>query len=182
MGINFKIHISSESMGMSNVKQEVDWMIHSPISGDSLEDCLTDYTRTESGLQVGDKHDGTQRTLVESCGEYLLICLKRFSFQQSSKSFTKERRSVAVPHTFNLSTVLEDGRSEAYELIGAIVHIGRGLESGHYVAYSRVDGAWLEMNDEVVKVVQQSELDKTLEEQAYILLYRHAVAQEDSNE
>eukprot|EP00960_Hanusia_phi_P033524 750497-Hanusia_phi.AAC.1 len=180
MGINFKIHISSESMGMRNVKEEVDWMIHSPISGDTLEDCLTAYTRTESGLLVGDKNDGTQKTLVESCGEYLLICLKRFSFQQSSKSFTKERRSVSVPHSFDASAILEDGRSQPYELVGAIVHIGRGLESGHYVAYSRVDGNWLEINDEVVTIVETSELNKTLDEQAYILLYRQAHVKEVS--
>lgn len=47
-----------------------------------------------------------------------------------------------------------------YELTGAIIHLGSNINSGHYVAYIKIDGKWVLFNDSKVAVVDKPVLEK----------------------
>lgn len=60
-----------------------------------------------------------------------------------------------------------------------IFHIGKKIEFGHYMYYSRIDrGRWAEMNDRVVREFQLDEEEQPFELQMkaektpYILVYK----------
>ena len=45
-----------------------------------------------------------------------------------------------------------DEGSANYQLLGFIVHLGASTHSGHYVAYVRRDGKWIQFNDRKVAI------------------------------
>ena len=57
-----------------------------------------------------------------------------------------------------------------YDLVGVIVHQGRGINSGHYTSYclNPTLGGWSHCNDARVKRATVEEVNKA---QAYILIY-----------
>lgn len=59
---------------------------------------------------------------------------------------------------------------EKYELIGVIVHKGKEIQKGHYVAFVQDSyGNWLLCDDKDIKPVTQNIV---LDQQAYLLIYR----------
>jgi len=54
-----------------------------------------------------------------------------------------------------------------YVVHGAIVHLGKSVHCGHYVYYSRHNGAWILFNDRKV-----AKTDEPLIGKAYILILR----------
>lgn len=62
---------------------------------------------------------------------------------------------------------LENPSSIPYSLSAVIVHKG-GIESGHYVSYSREGTDWFLFDDSKVVLVNESEV---LNAEAYLLLY-----------
>jgi ubiquitin carboxyl-terminal hydrolase 22/27/51 len=62
---------------------------------------------------------------------------------------------------------LEQKRSLHYALSAVIVHKG-GIESGHYVSYSREGEDWFLFDDSKVVLVSEAEV---LSAEAYLLLY-----------
>jgi ubiquitin carboxyl-terminal hydrolase 5/13 len=51
--------------------------------------------------------------------------------------------------------------------LGAIVHLGRSMDCGHYVCYSKVNGDWIYFNDEKVAKSNNPLIGK-----AYILIFK----------
>lgn len=45
-----------------------------------------------------------------------------------------------------------------YDLTGIVVHVGSGLSFGHYYAFARSRGKWINFNDTSVKVVEDNEI------------------------
>ena len=62
-----------------------------------------------------------------------------------------------------------------YDLVGVIVHEGRGINSGHYVSlcYNPVISSWILCNDARVSVSTEANV---LQSQAYVLFYAHREA------
>ena len=55
-----------------------------------------------------------------------------------------------------------------YRLISMIIHTGRWLDSGHYLAYFKEDDDWKEANDRYIRTV---DWDIVKEKQAFVLFY-----------
>ena len=56
--------------------------------------------------------------------------------------------------------------SSKYRLKAVVIHLGRSVHSGHYVAYIRTDKGWVLFNDERVTLSTNPVLGK-----GYIYLY-----------
>ena len=61
-----------------------------------------------------------------------------------------------------------NGPQYSYRLTGMIVHKGRSIASGHYIAYVIIDGSWYEATDRTVTEVSWQTMRKL---QAYMLFY-----------
>lgn len=75
------------------------------------------------------------------------------------------------------SRFIRDGRAvlqiRRYELVATVSHIGKDPSGGHYTADARQeDGRWLRFDDSTVSVVS---LNRVLNDQAYLLLYKRVV-------
>jgi ubiquitin carboxyl-terminal hydrolase 3 len=63
-----------------------------------------------------------------------------------------------------------DGSSIIYELYAAIVHLGSGPSSGHYVAYAKgTSGEWYIFNDVHITATSAEDMAR---QHVYILFYR----------
>ena len=96
---------------------------------------------------------------VEEYPALLMIQLKRFNYGQ------KDGRGLNV-----LETIKVDESDETYHLVGAGIHRGDTLSSGHYVTVVRYENEnWL-INDDKVKSLAKESANKAFSE-AYFLIY-----------
>lgn len=75
----------------------------------------------------------------------------------------------------------DDAGSFVYDLVGVIVHEGRGINSGHYVSYcyNASVGSWIHCNDARVSVASEQTV---LQAQGYVLFYAHREATSHVNQ
>lgn len=103
---------------------------------------------------------GEGRQFVQSPQE-LLLTIKRFGASMEGNGF-----KIATPLAVNQTLVLPpEATSEntpiAYELDAFNVHSG-GFGGGHYIAYRKINGQWIEANDSFVRFVSNQEVDQIL--------------------
>lgn len=95
---------------------------------------LLDYKCSDCG-----KSKCVKRTRIRAKGSILIMHINRFSNRGGSI-----RKELA---TKSILREIDD-----FELVGMVFHIGKTMENGHYVYYSRVNRTrWAEMNDTVVR-------------------------------
>jgi hypothetical protein len=102
---------------------------------------------------------GERRKFTQTPDEFLLT-IKRFGMRQGTGykvlSQINIERTVVLP-----AIATAAGSPIAYALDGFIVH-GGGYGVGHYVAYKKIDGQWVECNDSRVRFVTTDEIDRIL--------------------
>ncbi|KAG7703454.1 hypothetical protein KL950_004682 [Ogataea haglerorum] len=147
----------------------------------SLENSIRDFFSPE--LLKTDKKDKSGYTCenckkttnaikistIERAPETLTIHLKRFRFNGSSSM--KVKANVTYPETLDLSEYTTSMNSPTkYKLSSVIVHQGRSVSSGHYVAHCRQpDGSWATYDDEFINKIKAR--DALSDESAYVLFY-----------
>ena len=101
--------------------------------------------------------------------ETLLVHLKKFRFNGTSSS--KMKQAVSYPMFLDLTEYCDDKDLPVkYQLLSVVVHEGRSLSSGHYIAHCKQpDGTWATYDDEYINKI--SERDVLKEPNAYYLLY-----------
>ncbi|CAI4049676.1 ubiquitin-specific protease UBP10 SKDI_14G1400 [Saccharomyces kudriavzevii IFO 1802] len=101
--------------------------------------------------------------------ETLLVHLKKFRFNGTSSS--KMKQAVSYPMFLDLTEYCDDKDLPVkYQLLSVVVHEGRSLSSGHYIAHCKQpDGNWATYDDEYINKI--SERDVLKEPNAYYLLY-----------
>lgn len=101
--------------------------------------------------------------------ETLLVHLKKFRFNGTSSS--KMKQAVSYPMFLDLTEYCESKDLPVkYQLLSVVVHEGRSLSSGHYIAHCKQpDGSWATYDDEYINII--SERDVLKEPDAYYLLY-----------
>ncbi|CAI4035932.1 hypothetical protein SMKI_14G1410 [Saccharomyces mikatae IFO 1815] len=101
--------------------------------------------------------------------ETLLVHLKKFRFNGTSSS--KMKQAVSYPMFLDLTEYCENKDLPVkYQLLSVVVHEGRSLSSGHYIAHCKQpDGSWATYDDEYINKI--SERDVLKETNAYYLLY-----------
>ncbi|CAM9963484.1 unnamed protein product, partial [Pylaiella littoralis] len=137
----------------------------------SLHEALERFTATETLGSGNEWACGGCQKLVEaekslSPPNALVFQLKRFGFTNTAN---KIKHHVLFGNKLKLE-VSGPERSAAYDLTGVVVHAGKSMSRGHYVAYVRSSaGCWAKMNDEVVTKVRL--LKTVLRDEAYVLFY-----------
>ncbi|EDO15964.1 hypothetical protein Kpol_1044p24 [Vanderwaltozyma polyspora DSM 70294] len=112
--------------------------------------------------------------------ETLLVHLKKFRFNGQSSS--KMKQAVAYPMFLDLTEYCEDPEKGEklpvkYQLISVVVHEGRSLSSGHYIAHCRQpDGSWAIYDDEYINKISERNVLK--EPNAYYLIYTRLTPKE----
>ncbi|QPG73586.1 hypothetical protein FOA43_000898 [Brettanomyces nanus] len=106
---------------------------------------------------------------IERAPETLAIHLKRFRFNGTSSM--KVKAKVAYPEVLDLSEYTTSMKTPTrYKLIAVILHQGRSVSSGHYIAHCRQpDGTWATYDDEYVNRIKPAEA--LSDPSAYVLFY-----------
>ena len=78
---------------------------------------------------------------INSTSDILLFSLNRFN-----GDLTKNCADISITDNISLN-------KESFELIGYIVHRGKGLDFGHYVYYIKGIDTWIRANDDTVEGV-----------------------------
>lgn len=106
---------------------------------------------------------------ISRAPETLTVHLKRFRFNGTSSM--KVKATVSYPDVLDLSDYTTTRETPVrYRLIAVILHEGRSVSSGHYVAHCRQpDGTWATYDDEIVQKIKPR---RALNDpSAYVLIY-----------
>jgi ubiquitin carboxyl-terminal hydrolase 10 len=110
---------------------------------------------------------------INQAPEYLAVHIKRFKFQGSSSQKLKDTMKYPLELSLTKYSVL--GEPIMYKLISVIVHEGRTVSSGHYVALCRQpNNTWAEYDDEIVRKVPEKTALR--QNSAYMLVYSRLTA------
>jgi ubiquitin carboxyl-terminal hydrolase 10 len=112
---------------------------------------------------------------IDRAPETLLVHLKRFRFNGSSSS--KVKQGVSYPSMLDLSQYTTNDDNVLYELISVVVHEGRSVSSGHYIAHCRQpDGTWATHDDEYINAITEKQALR--DPSAYYLVYTRLTSKE----
>lgn len=152
-----------------------------PLQKYSIEKAVKEFFASE--LIKTDKKDPSSGYVCENCKqrtnaikvstidrapETLTIHLKRFKFNGNSSS--KMKQPVSYPKFLDLSQFLSHNEATKYQLTSVVVHEGRSILSGHYVAHClQPDGTWADYDDEYINKMTEREALKN--PSAYFLVY-----------
>eukprot|EP00611_Tribonema_gayanum_P008097 TRINITY_DN1755_c0_g1_i3.p1 TRINITY_DN1755_c0_g1~~TRINITY_DN1755_c0_g1_i3.p1 ORF type:complete len:382 (-),score=116.33 TRINITY_DN1755_c0_g1_i3:143-1246(-) len=138
----------------------------------SVTACLRNFSRTETltgrnkffcetccALQEAEK-----RMCLRRLPRVLTLHLKRFKYMEQIQNFSKLSHRVVFPLELRMPNMARDSAADAdgilYHLFAVVVHIGRGLNHGHYVAVVKSQGRWMLFDDDLVEVVDEAVLHK----------------------
>ena len=111
---------------------------------------------------------------VPGLGEkgYLIIQLKRFEYNESTKTSVKIETPVIFPEKLTLKSEESQNKKESFQLYGVISQTG-GVDGGHYIAVvkDKISGKWFEANDNRVKKLRVTQVLKNYKNTGYILFY-----------
>jgi len=125
------------------------------------------------------KVDAVKRECFESLGNVLIFHLCRAYYNVQSGKREKLQNKLGFPLTLRMDSFVlnadddddDDGDGElVYDLVAALVHSGRSMNRGHYIAYCRHKETerWLKFDDVRVTVTTEK---KVLESNVYLLFY-----------
>jgi ubiquitin C-terminal hydrolase len=151
----------------------------------SLYDCLDNYF-IETQLDddnyymcnfCGIKNKAYNKSIIWKLPKILIIQLKRFNYNISTNSFTKNTASVNYPINLIMKKYISfksiNRKLYNYSLGAINIHKGssKTIESGHYISIikNKLNGNWNIYNDE--SNVTTIESDKLQTNDAYILFY-----------
>ena len=101
----------------------------------------------------------------------MLVVLKRFDYDDYANRI-KINTPIAVPLTIELpAEAVKTHQRVTYELDGFVQHIGERGSSGHYVAYSNINGKWIKYNDKIAAELSLAQIQIALQN-PYFLHYR----------
>ena len=155
-------------------KDTCTWQSHPPpesgtdvsmmIKPGKLQELLKDFEAPED-LNAGDDYrcqrcrGMVQKMLhVHPLGQALLLHLKRFEYKQG--------RGYKLNHYVSFPRMLQVG-SARFEFTAMVAHIGKTINSGHYVAYVQSSKIWC-CDDTSVVEVPWHEVEN---QEAYLLAY-----------
>jgi len=143
---------------------------------DSLRECLAEFTKSErlGGSECWtcphclEPVEALKKLELWKVPPVLIIHLKRFYCEREAMG--KLNKSISYP----LSNLMLDQftgkpqiRLPGYNLIAKINHIG-SITSGHYTAQTRLNGVWLDCDDDHCTIIDSSSLQSA---STYVLLY-----------
>jgi len=104
--------------------------------------------------------------------EYLFINLERFAPNGANpKKPTKFTNPIEIPEQLDAKLLKKDSSDQKYELSSFIVHIGKTINGGHYIAYRKVKDQWVKCNDGYMSYPSKEEMLDAAKD-SYICFYK----------
>lgn len=101
------------------------------------------------------------KEVIQVWPKVLIVQLNRTDQEVKNESF------IVYPHVLTFGELIVKG-SINYRLYSVVIHAGKDVKSGHYMAFCKVQGEWFKFNDENVKAVSESSV---IVDNATILFY-----------
>lgn len=159
----------------------------------SVTSCLRNFSATET-LDAEDKfscdtcgclQEAQKRIKIKQLPKVLCLHLKRFKYVEDMQRLKKLMYRVVFPFELKLCNTSEgcDAADSVYNLFAVVVHIGSGMNHGHYVALVKSHDNWLFFDDETVEPIPESVVRTTFGstqeysshmDHGYILMYEQA--------
>ncbi|KAI0223865.1 hypothetical protein L0F63_001993, partial [Massospora cicadina] len=136
----------------------------------SVSSCLRQFSANEmlcgrnkyfcdvcNNLQEAEK-----RMRIKKVPNVLALHLKRFKYQERLQRFVKLPYRVVFPMDLRLFNTTNDSEDtdRLYSLFAIVVHIGSGLNHGHYISVVKSGSCWLLFDDETVERIDEEDLSK----------------------
>lgn len=167
------------SLGLNKRKMPDDE--NAPATRYTMEKSIRDFFGTET-IKI-DKNDAssgyycekckkrtvaTKKSTIEKSPETLMVHLKRFKF--NGNSLSKVKQPIVYLKYLDLGPYTSHNEASKYQLMSVIVHEGRSILSGHYIAHClQPDGSWSTYDDEYInKIDERAALS---DPSAYCLVY-----------
>lgn len=110
----------------------------------------------------------TKKSTLEKSPETLMVHLKRFKF--NGNSLSKVKQPIIYLKYLDLGPYTSNHEDPKYQLMSVIVHEGRSILSGHYIAHClQPDGTWSTYDDEYINKID--ERGALSDPSAYCLVY-----------
>lgn len=167
----------------------------------TIQDALSHISQPQA-VQVGpsDSSEASQQVLIEALPPVLVLHLKRFLYDTTTRGVVKIGKSVQftpeleIPLDIMAPAARRPAQPARYTLYGVLYHHGVSAGGGHYtlhVLHPNRDGsarrsgnssgeAWLHIDDETVSAVRHDDVfgghdnDRADDRCAYLLFYRRA--------
>ncbi|KAI6048066.1 hypothetical protein EDC04DRAFT_50566 [Pisolithus marmoratus] len=154
----------------------------------SVTACLRQFSASEMLCQRNkffcdaccDLQEAEKRMKIKQLPNVLALHLKRFKYQEDVQKYIKLTYRVAFPIELRLFNTIDDvpNCDRLYKLFAIVVHIGSGLNHGHYVSIIKTMDTWLVFDDDAVDTIKESDIPKYFGESnsgsAYVLYYQAA--------
>ena len=97
------------------------------------------------------KFDAKRTCIITKCPDILIIQLKRFEYNISTRNRIKLTDPIDIPETIDISPYVlenenEPHKSHTYKLKGIIMHQGIA-DAGHYTSIVHVENDWINISD-----------------------------------
>jgi len=129
----------------------------------SLCACLRTFSKVETLTGAdkflcdccGCKQEAQKRVLIKQIPRLFVCHFKRFNYLEQRSVHSKLNHRVAFPTQLRLPNSTDDCPDAKFELVAIVVHIGQGIQYGHYVAVVKCQGHWIKFDDETVERVDE---------------------------
>jgi len=136
----------------------------------SITACLRNFSGIET-LNKADKfycdkccslQEAHKSIRVKSTPNILALHLKRFKYHYHEQvgRLKKLSHRVVFPCELKLNNTTDTASDEeaAFSLFAVVVHVGSGMNHGHYVALVKIHQQWFLFDDDTVEGIQESQI------------------------
>ncbi|ODV80649.1 ubiquitin-specific protease [Suhomyces tanzawaensis NRRL Y-17324] len=167
LGLNKKKHKTLDEGAQTSHKYSIEKSMRDFFSNELIK-----VDKSDNSGYFCDKCDkrtcANKISFINRSPETLTIHLKRFKFNGNSSS--KMKQAISYSKYLDLSEYTADKTPTKYKLISVIVHEGRSISSGHYVAHCvQPDGSWATYDDEYINKIHERQA--LSDPAAYVLVY-----------
>jgi ubiquitin carboxyl-terminal hydrolase 12/46 len=126
------------------------------------------------------KQQALKSVLIKQLPKLLVCHLKRFKYSEELMRYQKLGYRVAFPNQLRLPNRTRDCPDWMYDLFAVVIHVGQGVQYGHYVVVVKSHGHWIKFDDDLVDRVDErlihsifgSSQDTPQSPCGYLLFYR----------
>ncbi|KPI91920.1 Ubiquitin carboxyl-terminal hydrolase 46 [Papilio xuthus] len=174
--INETVYMLHLSFSDANIKEVVtvenllkEYFSAETLSGVNSYACNTCYSLREA----------EKISIVAKTPKYLILTLKNFRYIPARNISEKKMHKIKCDDIVTLVSKNNQKYRSTYILYAMIVHSGKYLNTGHYIAFTKCNDQWYKINDKKVSAINHDEINKLeKDETPYILFYRRTDIEE----
>lgn len=142
-----------------------------------IEDNISSYFNKNV---IGGKSDLKTKFYIDYLSNFLIIQVKSFYYDKNKKMVFKDKNPLKFDFNLEINKSWvnpfkeSEFKNKKYELYSIIVHLGKEVNEGHYICYSKTiennTESWLMINDDKIVKVNKSDILKL---RPYLLFYKN---------